>query len=148
MCIYIYTWDNLNDKQMMFPQTCFFRWYWAKRHELSETVFFQFHGGCSHLAHSSPGFGHLVPPVRPRFVKSTSPVRALASWKPSPRKMNKLKRHNSAIKRRIKPHSFLECFHVVWSKPWRPVVPSGKRLHNYGKSPFSMGKSTINGNFQ
>jgi hypothetical protein len=26
-------------------------------------------------------------------------------------------------------------------------VPSGKRLHNYGKSPFSMGKSTINGNF-
>ena len=27
-------------------------------------------------------------------------------------------------------------------------VPSGKRLHNYGKSPFSMGKSTINGHFQ
>ena len=24
-------------------------------------------------------------------------------------------------------------------------VPSGKRLHNYGKSPCSMGKSTING---
>jgi len=23
------------------------------------------------------------------------------------------------------------------------MVPSGKRLHNYGKSPFSMGKSTI-----
>ena len=23
------------------------------------------------------------------------------------------------------------------------VIPSGKRLHNYGKSPFSMGKSTI-----
>ena len=22
-------------------------------------------------------------------------------------------------------------------------VPSGKRLHNYGKSPFSMGNSTI-----
>ena len=27
-------------------------------------------------------------------------------------------------------------------------IPSGKRLHNYGKSPFSMGKSTINGHFQ
>jgi hypothetical protein len=27
-------------------------------------------------------------------------------------------------------------------------VPSGKRLHNYGKSPFLMGKSTINGHFQ
>ena len=38
--------------------------------------------------------------------------------------------------------------------PWEPAVirattnqhrdlPSGKRLHNYGKSPFSMGKSTI-----
>ena len=26
--------------------------------------------------------------------------------------------------------------------------PSGKRLHNYGKSPFSMGKSTINDHFQ
>jgi hypothetical protein len=27
-------------------------------------------------------------------------------------------------------------------------VPSGKRLHNCGKSPCSMGKSTINGHFQ
>ena len=27
-------------------------------------------------------------------------------------------------------------------------IPSGKRLHNYGKSPFFMGKSTINGHFQ
>ena len=24
-----------------------------------------------------------------------------------------------------------------------PLLPSGKRLHNYGKSPFLMGKSTI-----
>ena len=24
-----------------------------------------------------------------------------------------------------------------------PTLPSGQRLHNYGKSPFSMGKSTI-----
>jgi len=32
----------------------------------------------------------------------------------------------------------------------QPLVelPSGKRLHNYGKSPFLIGKSTINGNFQ
>ena len=33
-------------------------------------------------------------------------------------------------------------------KPWlnwlnHLSLPSGKRLHNYGKSPFSMGKSTI-----
>ena len=27
-------------------------------------------------------------------------------------------------------------------------LPSGKRLHNYGKSQFLMGKSTINGHFQ
>ena len=27
-------------------------------------------------------------------------------------------------------------------------IPSGKLLHNYGKSPCSMGKSTINGDFQ
>ena len=26
-------------------------------------------------------------------------------------------------------------------------LPSGKRLHNYGKSQFSMGKFTINGDF-
>ena len=31
---------------------------------------------------------------------------------------------------------------------WISCVPSGKRLHNYGKSPFSMGKSTINGHVQ
>ena len=28
------------------------------------------------------------------------------------------------------------------------VLPSGKHLHNYGKSPFLMGKLTINGHFQ
>jgi hypothetical protein len=28
------------------------------------------------------------------------------------------------------------------------TVPAGKRLHNYGKSPFLMGKLTINGHFQ
>jgi hypothetical protein len=28
------------------------------------------------------------------------------------------------------------------------LLPSGKRSHNYGKSPFLMGKSTINGHFQ
>ena len=27
-------------------------------------------------------------------------------------------------------------------------LPCGKRLHNYGKSPFLMGKTTINGHFQ
>ena len=27
-------------------------------------------------------------------------------------------------------------------------IPSGTRLHNYGKSPFFMGKSTINGHVQ
>ena len=27
-------------------------------------------------------------------------------------------------------------------------LPSGKRLHNYGKSQFLMGKLTINGNVQ
>ena len=40
----------------------------------------------------------------------------------------------------------------TWSYPISPIVfpwnPSGKRLHNYGKSPFLMGTLTINGNFQ
>jgi hypothetical protein len=30
---------------------------------------------------------------------------------------------------------------IFWSL--FPNIPSGKRLHSYGKSPFSMGKSTI-----
>jgi hypothetical protein len=29
-----------------------------------------------------------------------------------------------------------------------PMVPSGKQPHNYGKSPFLMGKSAITGHFQ
>ena len=29
---------------------------------------------------------------------------------------------------------------------WIKLLPSGKRLHNYGESPFLMGKLTINGN--
>jgi hypothetical protein len=33
-----------------------------------------------------------------------------------------------------------------WSS-W-DVLPSGKHTKNYGKSPFSMGKSTIYGHFQ
>ena len=28
------------------------------------------------------------------------------------------------------------------------MITSGKRLHNYGKSPLLMGKLTINGHFQ
>ena len=39
---------------------------------------------------------------------------------------------------------------MIWQCLQRGI-PSGKRLHNghnYGKSPFSMGKLTINGHFQ
>ena len=32
-----------------------------------------------------------------------------------------------------------------WNGRNMRILPSGKRLHNYGKSPFFMGKSTING---
>jgi hypothetical protein len=49
-------------------------------------------------------------------------------------------------------------FKIIHTKPeWSILVlvlqfqfeiPSGKRLHNHGKSPFSMGKSTIHGHFQ
>ena len=41
--------------------------------------------------------------------------------------------------------------HEVWdhSNPQKHTLwASGKLLHNYGKSPFLMGKSTINGHFQ
>jgi hypothetical protein len=31
---------------------------------------------------------------------------------------------------------------------WADELPSGKRLHNYGTSPFLMGKFTINGHVQ
>ena len=40
---------------------------------------------------------------------------------------------------------FPSFWHVFTSKfGW---VPSGKHTKNYGKSPFFMGKSTINGDF-
>ena len=43
---------------------------------------------------------------------------------------------------------------MLWTlgSQWRYArvmgVPSGKRLHNYGKSPLLIGNSTINGHFQ
>ena len=39
------------------------------------------------------------------------------------------------------------CQLVSWSALGNPYLrlPSGKRLHSYGKSPFLMAKSTING---
>jgi hypothetical protein len=40
------------------------------------------------------------------------------------------------------------CFSGKAGKQHRPYLPSGKLSHNYGKSPFLMGKSTINGHFQ
>ena len=43
--------------------------------------------------------------------------------------------------------SHWSCFRCA--KWWIPLtLPSGKRLHNYGKSPFLMGKSTVNCHFQ
>ena len=43
----------------------------------------------------------------------------------------------------------LEFEVVDWLDLWSIIgsIPSGKRLQNYGKSPFLVGKSTINGNF-
>ena len=38
--------------------------------------------------------------------------------------------------------------HLSWQSPDVKNRPSGKNQHNYGKSPCSMGKSTINGHFQ
>ena len=35
-----------------------------------------------------------------------------------------------------------------WVRWWHCQLPSGKLSHNYGKSPCSMGKLTINGHFQ
>ena len=44
------------------------------------------------------------------------------------------------------------CCHRLWRwqrGEWRFLeVPSGKQPHSYGKSPFLMGKSTINHHFQ
>ena len=49
-------------------------------------------------------------------------------------------------------HRCQECpVHRRWRR-WRctllGILASGKRLHNYGKSQFFMGKSTINSHFQ
>ena len=46
---------------------------------------------------------------------------------------------------------FLEISMGCHGMPWNAMgeqLPSGERLHNYGKSSFLMGKITIKGNFQ
>ena len=62
-------------------------------------------------------------------------------------------RHSSRFaKKRSRPPP--ECDWTHRSRPRRQPskgisgIPSGKPLHNYAKSPFLMGKSTINGHFQ
>ena len=42
----------------------------------------------------------------------------------------------------------VHMFHIYISLQEGNGTRPGKRLHNYGKSQFLMGKSTINGNFQ
>ena len=48
------------------------------------------------------------------------------------------------------PHSISQwyiSFHMIFHYPIHPIpyfmIPSGKRLHNYGTTPFLLGKSTI-----
>jgi len=48
---------------------------------------------------------------------------------------------------------FKSPFFLINEAPINPAageipIPSGKHTKNYGKSPFLMGKSTINGHFQ
>ena len=43
--------------------------------------------------------------------------------------------------------SLVNCQFAMAFSPLKGYIPSGKRLQNYGKSPFSMGNSTINGPF-
>ena len=45
-------------------------------------------------------------------------------------------------KKTKKKHGIGRCFSL------QNHIPSGKPTKNYGKSPFLLGKSTINGNFQ
>ena len=55
---------------------------------------------------------------------------------------------------RLAGGKFVLCLRIgLWwvrwvNIPWLNGLPSGKRLQNYGKSPFLMGKLTINGYFQ
>ena len=46
----------------------------------------------------------------------------------------------------IEKHVSFICIYIYITIHVR-VLPSGKRLHNYGKSPFLQGKSTMNGHF-
>ena len=55
-------------------------------------------------------------------------------------------RHESVASCRVLASEVHWFFDSTWSfggDTWRHNLPSGKRLHNYGKSPFLMGKSTI-----
>ena len=56
-------------------------------------------------------------------------------------------RHVSPREKKLK-NTDKTCIISLQKTSQRYPIPSGKRLHNYGKSPFSMGKSIINGHFQ
>jgi hypothetical protein len=43
------------------------------------------------------------------------------------------------------PEALEKLIFCGWVVAVTPTLPSGKHTKNYGKSPFLMGKSTING---
>jgi hypothetical protein len=56
----------------------------------------------------------------------------------------------SALKRRLETWKVSDVRSKVSQgvHQWAMGIPSGKQAHNYGKSPFFMGKLTINDHFQ
>jgi hypothetical protein len=72
------------------------------------------------------------------IIKFVGPKqRNMASWESPKPAMEGLVRENHRTK------SWKSSFPCLIGG----YIPSGKRLHNYGKSPFLMGKLTINGDF-
>jgi hypothetical protein len=47
----------------------------------------------------------------------------------------------TSFPKKINKSPEMKQHHII---PQEQIFPSGKLLHNYGKSPFLMGKSTIN----
>ena len=103
------------------------------------------------LSHLSMGHGKITtyqPPWWPSsnlWVPKGSPImehpkqRKMASWESPKPAMD----HGGLVRENHRTKSWKSsCPCVIGG-----YIPSGKRLHNYGKSPFFMEKLTINGDF-
>ena len=106
--------------------------------------------GCSRLAPRAWTWPRHPRLRGPRSTANQLPSgKCLHSYGKSPFSMGKyqLMGLKQCHKPRMTGNSLYTFIPPIYGDDWG-IVPSGKRLHSYGKSQFLMGKSTLNGHVQ